>query len=113
MLLLLNFWATRCGPCVKELPYFDALFRDAGEGTALVAIHSDLVTDDVEGYLAQYDYALPFALDETGAVIQAFGGSMMLPQTVVISPRGVITYNAVGSVTPELLRSLLKEAQTE
>ena len=111
--VVLNFWATWCGPCVKELPYFDALFRDAGEETALVAIHSDLVTDDVEGYLAQYDYALPFALDETGAVIQAFGGSMMLPQTVVISPRGVITYNAVGSVTPELLRSLLKEAQTE
>ena len=77
---------------------------------AVVAIHSDLVTDDVEAYLANYDYRLPFALDETGGVIQSFGGSTMLPQTVVIDADGVITYNAVGSVTYEVLERLLTEA---
>ncbi len=43
----------------------------------VVAIHSDLVTDDVEAYLANYDYRLPFALTRPVGVIQSFGGSTM------------------------------------
>lgn len=109
--VVVNFWATWCTPCCAELPYFDALWRTYGEDIAVVAVHSDLVTDDVEGYLAGFDYAVPFALDETGAVIEAFGGSTMLPQTVVIDRDGVITYNAVGSVTYEVLEELLQAAE--
>ncbi len=77
----------------------------------MVAIHSDLVTDDVEAYLANYDYQLPFALDETGSVIQSFGGATMLPQTIVIDANGIIVYNAVGSVTYEVLENLLSQAE--
>lgn len=108
--VIVNFWATWCTPCCGELPYFDQVYRNYGDAVAVVAIHSDLVTDDVEAYLANYDYQLPFALDETGGVIQSFGGSTMLPQTVVIDADGVITYNAVGSVTYEVLERLLTEA---
>lgn len=108
--VIVNFWATWCTPCCGELPYFDQVYRNYGDKVAVVAIHSDLVTDDVEAYLANYDYRLPFALDETGGVIQSFGGSTMLPQTVVIDADGVITYNAVGSVTYEVLERLLTEA---
>jgi len=80
---------------------------------AIVAIHSELVTDDVEGYLSGFNYQLPFALDETGDVITSFGGSTMLPQTIVINADGVITYNAVGSVTYARLESLLAAAQSD
>ena len=101
--VVVNFWATWCTPCCHELPYFDALQEKYPEEVVVVAIHSDLVTDDVPGYLAGFDYRIPFALDETGGVIASFGGSMMLPHTVVIGPDGVITYNAAGSLTlPEL-----------
>lgn len=109
--VIVNFWATWCTPCCQELPHFDAVSRKYGDDVAVVAIHSDLVTDDVEGYLAQFDYQLPFALDETGSVIKSFGGSTMLPQTVVIDAQGVITYNAVGSVTLEKLEALLLSAK--
>ena len=105
--VVVNFWATWCGPCVKELPYFDQVYRQYGDSVTVVAIHSSLVTDDVPAYLAQYDYALPFALDETGGVITSFGGSTMLPHTVIIDPSGVITYNAAGSVTLEELVKLV------
>ena len=109
--VIVNFWATWCTPCVQELPHFDEIHRKYGDSTAVVAIHSDLVTDDVEAYLAGFDYRLPFALDADGTVIRSFGGSTMLPQTIVIDPSGVITYNATGSVTLEKLESLLAEAQ--
>lgn len=104
--VIVNFWATWCTPCCQELPHFDTVSRKYGDDVAVVAIHSDLVTDDVEGYLAQFDYQMPFALDEDGEVIKSFGGSTMLPQTVVIDAQGIITYNAVGSVTLEKLEAL-------
>lgn len=109
--VIVNFWATWCTPCCQELPHFDEVYRKYGDSVAVVAIHSDLVTDDVEGYLANFDYQLPFALDADGTVIKSFGGSTMLPQTIIIDPSGVITYNAVGSVTLEKLESLLAAAQ--
>lgn len=109
--VVLNFWATWCTPCVAELPYFEEIYKNYGDSIALVAIHSDLITDDVEAYLAGYDYTMPFALDETGDIIKAFGGSTMLPQTVIIDADGNVTYNAVGSVTYEKLESLINAAK--
>ena len=105
--VILNFWATWCTPCCAELPYFDEIHCKYGDRVSVVAIHSDLVTDDVAAYLASFDYKMPFAFDETGEIIKAYGGSTMLPQTVIIDESGVIIYNAVGSLTLEKLEALL------
>jgi len=110
-IVIVNFWATWCTPCCAELPYFDAIYEKYGDEVAVVAVHSNLVTDDVEKYLAGFDYGMPFAQDETGDIIASFGGSTMLPQTVVIDGDGIITYNAVGSVTYESLEKLIDDAQ--
>ncbi len=104
---VINFWATWCGPCVNELPHFQRLHETFGDEVRIVAVHSDLVTDDVDAFLANYDYTIPFALDDSG-VIAAYGGSVMLPQTIVLDKNGVIVYNTVGSVTYELLESLVE-----
>lgn len=103
---VINFWATWCTPCVAELPHFDELYRTYGDAIEVIALHSDLVTDDVDAYLANYDYTIHFALDDSG-VVTAYGGSTMLPQTIVLDKNGVIVYNTVGSVTYELLESLI------
>ena len=105
---VINFWATWCTPCVGELPYFQQLYETYGDKVALVAIHSNLVTDDVQTFLNAEGYTLPFALDETGGVIASLGGSTMLPMTVVVDRNGVIVYNKVGSVTFALLESLIE-----
>ena len=105
---VINFWATWCTPCVNELPYFEALYEKYGDQIDIVAIHSDLVTDDVDEFLAREGLSLPFALDETGDVIASLGGSTMLPMTVVVDSAGKIVYNKVGSVTFELLDSLVE-----
>lgn len=109
---VLNFWATWCTPCVAELPYFDRLAQEMGDQVNVVAIHANLVTEDVEAWLAKADYAhLPMALDSTGQALTSLGGSTMLPITVILDAEGRVCYNAVGSVTYEFLLEQVEAAQ--
>ena len=107
--VILNFWATWCAPCVKELPYFEEIALKYPDQIYVLALHSNLVTEDVQSYLNKTPYAFSFGIDATGKIIQSFGGSTMLPQTVVIDENGVIVYNAVGSMTIESLEKLAKQ----
>ncbi len=106
-IVVINFWATWCTPCCTELPYFQQLHENYAEDVVIIALHSNLVTDDVQAYLDKQGYTFPFALDTSGDIIKTLGGSTMLPMTVVVDRDGKITYNAVGSVTYEKLISLI------
>ncbi len=108
---IVNFWATWCTACVHELPFFDQLQADYSDTVDVIALHAVQVTDDVDAYLAGFNYKIPFALDETGGIIKSFGGSTTLPMTVIIDPNGVITYNKVGSVTYDFLASQIAALQ--
>lgn len=109
---VINFWATWCGPCVKELPYFDALQSAYADRVSVVAVHSDLVTEDVAAYLEKTGCTISFALDDAG-LLNAFGGSMMLPHTVVLDAQGMIVYNQPGSLTYEALESIVRACWEE
>ncbi len=104
--VVVNLWATWCAPCVKELPHFDRLLREHGDDTAVLAVHCDPVTEDVEAWLAGYDYGFPVALAGGRALADLLGGGDVLPRTVVISPDGTVLYNAAGSVDYETLLRL-------
>ena len=105
--VVINFWATWCTPCINELPHFEEIARKYSDRVSVVALHSNLVTDDVEAFLAKHDYHLTFALDQTGEIIKSFGGSTMLPHTIIVDQNGMIIYNAVGSLTLDKLEALL------
>lgn len=52
--VLLNLWATWCGPCVKELPTLDALARRQGGGLQVIALSQDMEPAKVAPFLAQH-----------------------------------------------------------
>jgi len=110
-ILVINFWATWCTPCVNELPHFERLAAEYADELNVIALHSSLVTEDVDAWLARENYALSFAFDETGDIITSLGGSTMLPMTVVTDAKGVIVYNAVGSVSYEKLLEIIELAR--
>ncbi|MCI6373935.1 MAG: redoxin domain-containing protein [Clostridiales bacterium] len=104
---VLNFWATWCTPCVAELPHFERVQAEYGDRVEILAIHSDMITDDVQAFIDAEGLVLTFAQDETGDVIKSLGGSTQLPMTVIIDQQGKIVYNRVGSMNDETLRTLI------
>ena len=114
IITFLNLWATYCTPCVQELPYFDAFYREHEDDVAVLAVHASLVTEDPAEFLAGKGYRFPFAVD-TGddRIWRIVNGSSTLPQTIVLDRNGVVIYNQKGSVTPEMLGALYVLASSE
>ncbi len=96
--VLVNFWATSCVTCVKEMPKLVETYRkhrDRGFETIAVAM-----SYDPPNYVLHYaeKNALPFkvALDPLGAAARAFGDVSLTPTTFVIDRRGAIVKRYLG-----------------
>ena len=109
--VVINLWATWCTPCVKELPDFDRLQREHPDEVAVLALHSPPVTTDVQDWLSAFSYEIPFAVDEDGSVGQLLNASTILPQTVIVGPTGVVSYNQSGALSYEKLLTLVEETR--
>ena len=110
-IVFINLWATSCTPCKHELPYFSDLYVAHEGDIAMLVIHSSMVMDDPEAYLADKGYAMPFATDDDDdTVAEIVGSTGTFPQTIVLNRRGEVVYNKVGSITPEMLAALYDEA---
>ena len=110
-IVFINLWATSCTPCKHELPYFSDLYESHQGDIAMLVVHSSMVMDDPEAYLADKGYAMPFATDDDDdTVAEIVGSTGTFPQTIVLNRRGEVIYNKIGSVTPEMLSALYDEA---
>ena len=107
-----NLWATYCGPCVEELPYFNELAGEHPDDLAVLAVHNSMSKDDIPAYLADKGWDnLRFALDTKDKLVwNTVGGGPAMPQTIVLDRNGQVIYNQVGSVTPDLLAKLYEQA---
>ena len=65
--ILLNFWATWCGPCVVEMPAFEQLQETYGEDLVLLAVNSGEDEETVRGFLVEtgYTFRVGLVLDYT------------------------------------------------
>ena len=110
--VVINLWATYCGPCVHELPYFNDLYKEHGDDIAMLAAHSSIVTDDPAEFLKDKGWEIPFTVDTDDDLLwKIVNGSSTLPQTIVLDKDGIVVYNQKGSVTPEMLEALYKQAE--
>ncbi len=109
--VVINIWATWCTPCIKELPGFDRLKQEHSEEVSVLALHAQPVTTDVSEYLSGFSYQIPFAVDEDGSLGEALNISTVLPQTLIITPEGIVSYNQSGSLDYEELLELVTAAK--
>ena len=113
--MLVNFWATSCATCVKEMPQIVAThdkFKARGLDTLAVAM-----SYDPPAFVSRFAETrqLPFgvAIDNTGAVAQAFGPVQMTPTTFLINKRGEIVKRYVGEPDFAALHGLIEKLLAE
>jgi thiol-disulfide isomerase/thioredoxin len=109
--LLINFWATWCGPCREEIPMLIKLRAEhAKDGLEIIGVALDF-HDAVAGYASKagMDYPVLVAAEDMTAV-QAFGmgASAGLPTTLVADRDGKIVSRHVGALDRDEAEELLK-----
>ncbi|HEX4944936.1 MAG TPA: TlpA disulfide reductase family protein [Usitatibacteraceae bacterium] len=96
--VVVNFWATWCPPCKREMPSLQRLSELLkGEPVEVIAINAGEDDEDIERFRAGMDPPLTFrlALDRNGDAMQAFAVHG-LPTTLVIDRKGRIAFHALG-----------------
>lgn len=102
--VLLNFWATWCGPCREELPELGRVqekFRK--RGFAVVAVTVDNELENVRSFLKKYDLKLQALWDRRKKVAEAYGVEKM-PSSYLIDRNGVIRFIHRGYSPEEFKR---------
>lgn len=96
--VLLNFWATWCPPCRREMPSMERVYQTmSGEAFTVVAINEYEDADHVFAYVGQLGTSpsFPILFDRDSSVAEAYD-VRGLPSTYLIDKRGRIRYQAIG-----------------
>ena len=113
--VVLNFWATSCPHCVKELHYFEAVAQQSEGEIKIVAVDVGESASRVQEFFGDYEPSMIVALDTRGEVFSNYSSKYnprgFIPITFFVGSEGVIQYTKLGAFANEMelwdnLRSL-------
>lgn len=101
--VIINFWATWCGPCEAEMPEINkAYLKHKQEGLVVLAVDLAEHPDTVKSFVDYYDLAFTILLDRDKAVGKLYG-ARALPTTYFIDRSGTIVHTYYGQMDEEAL----------
>lgn len=123
--VFLNFWATWCPPCRKEMPDIQALYEDWGENSGDVVIlgvanpksaqypnNQDVSEEEIGAFLQENGYTYPTVMDPSGQVFAQYGISAF-PTTFMIDRQGNVMGYVPGAITRDIMDSIIQQTMEQ
>ena len=110
--VLINFWASWCGPCKAELPDLETACQQYGDKVEFMMINltdgSSETVDGVRAFLEENGYTFPVYYDTDESATLAWGVSS-IPTTVLIGPDGKYLHTQIGAMSAETIEQLVQQ----
>lgn len=106
--VVVNFWASWCGPCHIEAPDFTKAYEKYGEDVEIVAINLRENDDKVRGFVEEYGFEFLVPIDEKGAIAEEYQ-IFSIPSTFFVNKDGIIIHKVTGIVPGSVLESYMQQ----
>ena len=112
--VIVNFWATWCGPCKLEMPWFEEFSKKyASQGLVVLGLNQDdgMAPGEVERAARHIGVSYPVLMADKGeAVSKAYGGVDYLPETFYVDRAGKIAGISAGAPSKDQMQGLIEMA---
>ncbi len=110
--MVINVWATWCPYCVKELPYFEALYQEYGGSVSFMMVDAVGTNGETvekgKKYVDDNGFTFPVYFDSDSEAVETYG-VVYYPTTIFVDANGNIARIVKGALTKEDLRTYIKE----
>jgi thiol-disulfide isomerase/thioredoxin len=107
--VVVNYWATWCAPCRKEIPDLSKLHDERGDVTVLGLAFEELDDSDFYAFLEDFDVSYPILKVDVYAPPEPFGAPRALPTTIILDRQGRAVKAFVGPVTREAIEQFIDQ----
>ncbi len=105
--VMINFWATWCPPCRRELPALQAAYNNYSDKIEFVAVDVKENAPTVTAFIDQMGLTFPIVMDQSGSVSDVAYEVRGLPTTIFVDAKGVVSARHVGPLDEAAIDSYL------